>query len=230
MKIHCKKIISVFCAVILFALLFCSCSADPNVKQEDAATKDYQVRLDDGESEEEEQEGFHAYGSGKTEPVMLGGVSVEVGDFAVRSYELAYMMAEKEFEKPTDIPTELAVQYAFTHVFFKDFYSITNKSMVYRDTTADKIREELKNQFGTDDFDVTSSVLYNPEKELFEMWVPEYGTNIYYHIDAVNIDGEQAQIITTFYNELARETMLGRTTITVGLSDGKPVIRSLDTE
>ena len=62
------------------------------------------------------------------------------------------------------------------------------------------------------------------------MWIPEYGCNIYYTIDAVNVSGDQAEIITTFYNELKRQTMLGRTTINVKIKDGKPVIDSLSAE
>ena len=84
--------------------------------------------------------------------------------------------------------------------------------------------------FGRDDFDVKKSVLYNPGKQIFEMWIPEYGCNIYYKIDAVNIDKDKAEIITTFYNELKRKTMLGRTTIGIEIKDGKPVISSLATE
>ena len=73
-------------------------------------------------------------------------------------------------------------------------------------------------------------MLYNAGKKLFEMWTPEYGTNIYYTIDAVNVDGDTAEIITTFYNELKRSTMMGRTTITVKVQDGKPVIAALKAE
>ena len=230
MKSVTLKILSLLCAGVLAALSLSACGRDPNVKQDEETAATYHVEKADDEEAETEREGYHAYGAGKTEPVMIGDVQVKVADFALRSYELAYMMAQKSFSTPTELPVDVAVQYAFTHVFFPDFHSINNKVVQYRSASADQIRGELKNQFGTDDFPITDSVLYNPGKEIFEMWIPEYGTNIYYHIDAVNIDGDEAEIITTFFNELKRETMLGRTHITVKVLSGKPVIRALTAE
>ena len=122
------------------------------------------------------------------------------------------------------------MQYAFIHVFYDDFYTINNKTVQYRSAQEKQIRDVLKTQFGTDDFDVTSSMLYNADKKIFEMWIPSYGTNIYYNIDAVNVSSDEAEIITTFYNELERKTLFGRATITVRVQDDKPVIDSLKTE
>lgn len=224
------KITSLIFVLVLCASVFTACGVDPNVKQnDDGATSDYVVDVGE-EAQETEREGYHSYGNGKTDPVKIGGVDVSVKDFAVRSYELAFMMAQKNFDKPTDIPVDAAVQYAFSHVYIKDLNTITNKAMQYRDATEKQIRDTLKAYFGTDDFDVTSSVLYNPEKKIFEMWIPQYGTNIYYTIDAVNVSSDKAEINTTFFNELKRSTMLGRATITVAIQDGRPVIRSLKAE
>ena len=229
MKNSMIKTISIILAILLFAAVFSACGVDPNVKQEEKATADYQVKIED-EEEEVEREGFYAYGKGKTDPVTVNGVEVSVKDFAVRSYELAYLMAQKSFDKPEDIPLDAAVQYAFTHIFYKDFYNINNKAAQYRSAEEKQVRDSLTEQFGTDDFDVTSSMLYNPGKKIFEMWVPSYGTNIYYIIDAVNVGSDQAEIVTTFYNEFARQTLLGHATITVKIKDGKPVIHSLKAE
>ena len=230
MKHFSLKTLSLIFVFVLAASVFSACGVDPNVKQEDdRATSDYVV--DTGEdTQETEREGYHSYGNGKTDPVKIGGVDVSVKDFAVRSYELAFMMAQKNFDKPTDIPVDAAVQYAFSHVYIKDLNTITNKAMQYRDATEKQIRDTLKAYFGTDDFDVTSSVLYNPEKKIFEMWIPQYGTNIYYTVDAVNVSSDKAEITSTFFKELKRSTMLGRATVTVAVQDGKPVIRSLKAE
>lgn len=102
--------------------------------------------------------------------------------------------------------------------------------MQYRDAKESQIKEQLTRYFGRDDFKVKDSVLYNSGRDIFEMWIPEYGCNIYYRVDAVNVDKDKAEIITTFYNELKRETMLGRTTIVAAIKDGKPVIASLSAE
>lgn len=229
MKNHMIKLLAFLAAVVLAASALSACGVDPKVKQEDQETSDYKVKIDD-EDQETEREGFYAYGKGKVDPIKIGDVTVNVKDFAVRSYELGFNMAQKKFDKPKDIPLEAAVQYAFIHVFFDDFYAINNKTVQYRSTEEAKIKEVLKTQFGTDDFDVTSSMLYNRDKKIFEMWIPSYGTNIYYNIDAVNVSSDQAEIITTFYNELERKTLFGRATITVKIQDGKPVIYSLKAE
>ena len=229
MKHSMIKMISLLLAVFLSLAVFSACGVDPNVKQKEETASEYEVKID-GEEEEVEREGFYAYGKGKTDPVEVGGVEVSVTDFAVRSYELAFLMAQKNFKTPKDIPLDAAVQYAFTHIFYNDFYHITNKAAQYRSASEQQIRDSLKEQFGTDDFKVTSSMLYNPGKEIFEMWIPSYGTNIYYIIDAVNVDGDQAEIVSTFYNELARKTLLGKATITVKIQDGRPVIASLKAE
>lgn len=229
MKNHLKRTLCIIFAVIMIAATFAACGVDPNVKQEDEATNDYAVKIS-ADDEEKEKEGFHSYGAGKTDPVTVDGVEVEVTYFAVRSYELAYMFAQQNFSSVSDIPLDALVQYAMVHVYFEFPNEMSNKAMQYRDAKESQIKEQLKKYFGRDDFKVKDSMLYNPGKEIFEMWIPEYGCNIYYKIDAVNVDKDKAEIITTFYNELKRETMLGRTTIVVKIKDGKPIISSLATE
>ena len=225
------KTLSLLCAITFLALNLCSCDVDPNVAVEKETTDEYHIiEGDDADRQEVERNGFHAYGSGKTEPVLINDVEVNVCSFALRSYELAYMMAQTAFENPAELPVDIAVQYAFVHIYFPDFHSITNKAMQYKSATPAEICEELQAQFGTDDFPIADSILYNSAKDIFEIWIPEYGVNIYYHIDAVNINGDKAEIITTFYNELKHSTLLGRTHITVKEQDGKPVISSLTAE
>lgn len=229
MKTKVVRIISALFAAVIASACLSACNTDPNVAQKDETSSTYEVVQSGAEQDEKEREGYNAYPSGKTDPIKLGDTEVKVTDFALRSYELAMMMGQT-FKKPTDIPLDAAVQYAFLHVLYPDFYAIDNKSIQYKTATAEEIKAELKKQFGTDDFDITKSVLYNSSKKVFEMWTPEYGTNIYYTIDAVNIEGDHADIITTFYNELKRSTMMGRTTITVKVKDGKPVIAAVKSE
>lgn len=229
MKNNLKRTLCILFATVMLAVTFAACGVDPNVKQEEEATKDYAVNIS-GDEEEKELEGFHSYGTGKTDPVTVDGVEVEVTDFALRSYELAYMIAQPNFASVDDIPIDPLVQFAFAHVYFENLNEMNNKAMQYRDADESQIKEQLKLYFGRDDFKVKESVLYNSGKDIFEMWIPEYGCNIYYKIDAVNVDKNTAEIITTFYNELKRETMLGRTTIKVTIKDGKPIISSLSAE
>lgn len=140
------------------------------------------------------------------------------------------MLARPNFASVDDIPIDALVQFAFPHIYFKNLNEMDNKAMQYRDAKESQIKEQLTRYFGRDDFKVKDSVLYNSGRDIFEMWIPEYGCNIYYRVDAVNVDKDKAEIITTFYNELKRETMLGRTTIVAAIKDGKPVIASLSAE
>lgn len=229
MRIILNKTICLLFALIFTVFLFTACGVDPNVKQENETAADYDVKIKKDE-EEKELEGFHSYGNGKTDPVNVNGVEVNVKDFSLRAYELSYMMAQPNFEKVDDLPIDVIVQYAFSHVFFKNLNETNNKAMEYREAKENQIKEKLNLYFGRDDFDIKKSVLYNSGKDVFEMWLPEYGCNIYYTVDAVNVNGDEVKIITTFFNELKRETMLGRTTITVKIKDGKPVIDSLSSQ
>lgn len=221
-----KKLLCSLWAVLLIALTLASCGIDPNVKQEKET--DYIVKISD--EEEKELEGFHSYGAGKTDPVTVNGVEIDVAAFSIRSYELAYMIAQPNFTSVTEIPIDPLVQFAFSHVYFKNLNEMGNQAMQYRNANESQIKEQLMRYFGRDDFNVKGSVQYNAGKKLFEMWIPEYGCNIYYKVDAVNVEQDKAEIITTFYNELKRNTMLGRTTIVVKVKDGRPVIASLAAE
>ncbi len=230
MKSMTKKLLSLLCATVIAAAFLCACDADPNVVQNEATADSVEVIKPEDAQDATEREGFHAYHTGKTDPVKVKDVEVAPTDFALRSYELAFMMAQKSFSDPKDLPVDAAVQYALVHVFFPDFHSINNKAVQYRSASPDEVKDELKKQFGTDDFAIKDSMLYNPSKKIFEMWTPAYGTNIYDNIDAVEVDGDKAEITTTFYNELNHGTLLGKATITVKIKDGKPVIAAVKAE
>lgn len=210
---------------LLVGALF-SCGSDPNIKQEEEGKDNYVVETTP-EGEEKLLDGFHAYGSGKTDPIEIGGVKVDVCAFALRSYELAFMLAQKNFDKPTDIPLDAAVQFAFSHIYFKDLHSINNKAVQYKSATEKQISDSLKSLFGTDGFDIKKSMLYNSGKAVFEMWLPEYGTNVFYNIDSVNEKDAGADIRVTFYNEIKKDTLLGRETISVIIKDGKAYIGAM---
>lgn len=226
MKIIFKKTACITLAALMAAVILASCGVDPNVKQEEEATKDYSVNISE-DGKEKELSGFHSYAAGKTDPVTVKGVKVSVTDFSLRAYELAYMMAQKNFTSPDKIPIDALVQFSFSHVYFKNLNEMNNKAMQYRSAKEEQIKEQLKIYFGSDNYKIKDSALYNSGKKIFEMWIPEYGCNIYYTIDAVNVSGDNAEITTTFFNEFERETLLGKTTINVKIKDGKPVIASL---
>ncbi len=218
-----------FAILLICALMFtlCSCNGvDPNVKTKETKAEKYEVETQKNDSDGL-LEGYNAYGDGLTSPLTVKGVKVDVEAFALRSYELAFMMAQPKFKSVKDVSVDALAQYAFTHVFFKNFYEITNKITEFRQAKPEKVSKEFKKHFGKTKIDLKKSQLYNRGKKMFEMWLPEYGTNIFYRIDAADVKGSKAVIVTTFFNELKKNTKLGRTTITVKIEDGKPVIESL---
>lgn len=223
----CILAFGLMCAVMIS---MCSCTGvDPNVEEKETKSGDYQVETQN-ETTDVELDGFHAYGDGMTAPLTVKGVKVNVEDFALRSYELAFMLAQPKFKSVNDIPVDALAQFAFAHLYYENLYEIPNKMTDYCQTTQKKLNDELKKHFGENKVDLTKSELYNKSKKKFEMWMPEYGQNIYYKVDAANVEGDKAVIITTFYNELKKTTKLGRTTITVKIKDGKPVIAELSAD
>ncbi len=223
------KICSLFLAVV-FIFSLCSCmGVDPNVKQKETKSAEkYQVETE-GDNSQTELEGFHAYGDGFTSPLSVKGVKVDVEYYALRGYELSFMMAQTDFKSVKGISLDALTQYVFCHVYFENLFEITNKMTDYRQATLKQLNSVLKKHFGETKVDFKKSQLYNKAKKKFEMWVPEYGTNVYYRIDAADANGSKVKIITTFFKELKKTTKLGRTTITVEVKKGKPIISSLAT-
>ena len=217
-------------AAILSVSLFAGCGTDPNVKPQDSATDSYAVDMNATKDEAlSPGNGFQAYPSGKTDPVTVDGVEVSPNDFALRSFELGYMLG-CSFQDPGELSVDAAVQYGMTHIFEKNFYQLDNYAVAYRTVEPKLVEEELIRQFGKSDYDMTKSVFYNPTTKKLEMWLPEYGTDLYYHIDAADVSGSQLKVSTTFYNEKEKSTLFGKTAITVEVADGKPLIRSVSTQ
>lgn len=218
-------------AILLISTLlftFCSCmGVDPNVKPEkEVKEEEYEVEKPK-ENADALLEGFNAYGDGFTAPLTVKGVKVDVEAFALRSYELAFLIAQPSFKSVKDISVDALAQYAFVHVFFENFYEIPNKLTEFRQAKPKQVKSALEKQFGKVSVDLEKSLLYNKGKKMFEMWLPEYGSNVFYRVDAADVTGDKAVIVTTFYNELKKNTKLGRTEITVKIEDGKPVIASM---
>lgn len=225
-----RKAIAAGCLTAAFFLsLLAGCGADPNVRQETTAPEDYDVELENTADEAVNPYGFHAYASGKTDPVTVGGVEISPNACALRSFELGYMIGES-FGSVKELSLDAAVQYGMTHLFYENFYKIDNRSVAFRNVFPEKVEKELTRQFGKTDYDLTKSVFYNPSTKKLEMWIPEYGRDLYYNVDAADVSGKELTVVTTFYNEQEKSTLFGKATITVEAEDGGYVIRSVASE
>lgn len=229
MKMRTLRILSLMTAGILCISALSGCGSDPTVRQTEETKENYQVATEATGDEAENIYKFTAYPSGKTDPVTFKDVEVDVNAFALRSHELAYMIGETKFDSPDELSVDAATQFGFTHIFYEDFYKIDNRAVAFRTVKSEQIEEQLEKYFGKNSIDPEKSILYNPKTKKLEMWLPEYGTNMYYNIDAVQEEGDALEITTTFYREKAKSTLLCKTVISVGIEDGKPVILRLKT-
>ena len=223
------RILSLMTAGILCISALSGCGSDPTVRQTEETKENYQVATEATGDEAENIYKFTAYPSGKTDPVTFKDVEVDVNAFALRSHELAYMIGETKFDSPDELSVDAATQFGFTHIFYEDFYKIDNRAVAFRTVKSEQIKEQLEKYFGKNSIDPEKSILYNPKTKKLEMWLPEYGTNMYYNIDAVQEEGDALEITTTFYREKAKSTLLCKIVISVGIEDGKPVILRLKT-
>lgn len=223
------RILSLMTAGILCISALSGCGSDPTVRQTEETKENYQVATEATGDEAENIYKFTAYPSGKTDPVTFKDVEVDVNAFALRSHELAYMIGETKFDSPDELSVDAATQFGFTHIFYEDFYKIDNRAVAFRTVKSEQIEEQLEKYFVKNSIDPEKSILYNPKTKKLEMWLPEYGTNMYYNIDAVQEEGDALEITTTFYREKAKSTLLCKTVISVGIEDGKPVILRLKT-
>lgn len=229
MKMRTLRILSLMTAGILCISALAGCGSDPTVRQTEETKENYQVATEATGDEAENIYKFTAYPSGKTDPVTFKDVEVDVNAFALRSHELAYMIGETKFDSPDELSVDAATQFGFTHIFYEDFYKIDNRAVAFRTVKSEQIEEQLEKYFVKNSIDPEKSILYNPKTKKLEMWLPEYGTNMYYNIDAVQEEGDALEITTTFYREKAKSTLLCKTVISVGIEDGKPVILRLKT-
>ncbi len=223
-RVNFRKILAFLMAFVLISL--CSCGIDPNVKQNENKTTKYQIATTKSSENIDENE-FNAYGDGLCDAVTVKGVKVDVNAFALRSYELAFLIGTNSFKKAQKISVDALTQYAFAHLFYKDLYKISNSGAVYKEATNKKLQDELKKHFGKMKVDLKKSSLYNKGNKRFEMWLPEYGSNVYYRIDAADVSGDKVVIKTLFFNEMKKSTKLGKTQITVKIKNKKPIISSL---
>ena len=109
-----RKIMAVLMVFVLISL--CSCGIDPNVKQSSKSAKYQIATTKTGENVNENE--FNAYGDGLTDAVTVKGVKVDVNAFALRSYELAFLIGTNSFKKAQKISVDALTQYAFAHLFY----------------------------------------------------------------------------------------------------------------
>lgn len=216
------------CAALTAGILGGCGGIDPNVSADTAPQTSYEVVTDDGV--QELLEGNHAYFTGKTAPKDVGGVSVDPTYFALRSYELVFLLAQKSFNSVDEIQVDALAQFAFAHLYHENLNESEYAPTLHRSATAEEVSASVEKYFGVNSVDLTQSVLYNSANRVFEMWEPNYGRNVFCTIDAADVSDTRMTVVSSFYNEIERSTLLGHTTVVVENVDGAAVIKSVMTE
>lgn len=190
--------------LLVFTLLFslCACkNIDPNKKSNT-----------DSESD--------------TNLAESGSISeIDVDFFALRGYELCILLAQSSFESPDQIPINALVQFAMCHLFYDDLTKMPTTGMQIRTATVPEIEEKIKEYFGEANIDVTKSDLYNKGKQIFEMWEPHYGGDVYYTASANTKIGGLFEVKVNYYKDSAKTDSIGNVIVTLIKKNGKFYIK-----
>ena len=179
-------------------------------------------------------EGNFAYiGGGRDQVREINGVSVDVGAYARRSYELFYLLGQTSFNSPSEINLDSAVQFAFCHLFYNELWMMPRSGYQLKTASEEQITKKLSEYFGGTTFDVTKSTYYRSDLGAFEIVLPiQYGSNIFYTVDAAESDseGKYFMIYTSFYKDSNKKNLRGRTVLSLSVADGAVTIASLSSE
>lgn len=152
---------------------------------------------------------------------------INADDFAHRSYELRYLLAQERFNSPDDIPANALVQYSFCHLYYTNLTDMPRSGSQYRQASVDEIKQEIRKQFGEVNVDITNADLYNSGRKCFEMWEPLYGTDIFYKVTLRRAGENTYQARTTFYSDSSQKEIIGKTVLTVEDASGQVQIKKM---
>ena len=224
-----KYILIIPLLLIVTALASCS-NIDPVITHTDDTTDTYKVDTDDGTQKNNDHNDtveYKAYGGGEDKLLSVDGAVVDTGEFAIRAYELYYMLGQTDFQNINGIDVSALTQFAFCHLFYDELYNMPGGSMMYRQASQEDIDRCIEQFFGKNEIDTTKSVLYNRGKRVFEMWQPEYGTDIYYNVNSAEIDGVEVIIDVTFYSDINKSEQLNNIVLKLSIENNSAVISAM---
>ena len=219
---------------MLSATLFSCKDVDPNVRREEGTSRAVETKPAETVKQPAQTAEVKnvCVGGGRDNPQTVDGVTVDVAKLALRSYELCFLFAQKSFDDYSKINVDAAVQYAFCLLFYDELWQMPSSGDVYRSASVDEIEGKLKELFGKNDINVKKSYLYSSALDKFEMFQPNYGRSVYYNVDSAEVSGDDGEfrIFTTFYTDVSKSNIFGRTVLTVGFADGAAFIKSMTSE
>ena len=210
---------------------------DPNgrVEENTEAKEGVSVAVTEKNTEAPEADSgeYVCIGGGRDQTRDVNGVTVDVGAFALRSYELCFLLGQSGFSDPSEISLDPAVLFAFCHLYYDELWSMPNGGNLLCTASEDEITGKLAEYFGDAGFDVKKSEYYSSLSGEFEMFAPtQFGTSVYYNVDSAEFASGSGdfEIYTTFYKDSGKTTVLGRTVLTLKTADGRATIASMTSE
>lgn len=142
----------------------------------------------------------------------------EVG-FVKRAYELKYFLSINSFEKTSEISVNKITQYAMCHYFYNSMFDMP-KDMKYCEAKPEEIMKVVKKHFNLDKINYTASDIYNKGDDKFEMWLPNYNTNVFYNYVTTEKGNTTYDISASYYRDASKSQTIGSVDFTVSKVKG----------
>lgn len=167
-----------------------------------------------------------------SEPTQNNDVfkEIDLDTYANRSYELKFLIAQESFKSPEEISVNAIVQYAFSHLYYENLCEMPQNGISYRSATEAEIRKEIEKHFGPLDINIKDTYLYNKGNDKFEMWEPNYGTDIFYDVEGQLLAEGGYRVKTVFYTDDVKDKILATTFLTLNEYKGKIIIKSFNSK
>lgn len=139
-------------------------------------------------------------------------------DYVKLAYEMRNQFAFEAFDTPANASVGKLTQFAFCHIFSNTAsltdYDPLNRN-VYRAASESSIKAQMNKMLeNTEKIDIKSSDLYNKQDKKFEMWQPNYKTDVFARC-TVHKNGDLIELQCVFYSDSEKTEQLSQATLTV---------------
>lgn len=146
----------------------------------------------------------------------LSGFNAE--DFVKIAYEMKNQFDFEAFDTPASASAGKLTQFAFCHIYASTA-SLTDYDLlsttVYRAATESNIKIQMNKMLeDTEKINIKNSDLYNKQKKKFEMWQPNYKTDVYARC-TVRKNGDLIELQCVFYSDSEKTEPLSQASLTV---------------
>ncbi|MGN0114734.1 MAG: hypothetical protein ACI396_05365 [Acutalibacteraceae bacterium] len=144
-------------------------------------------------------------------------------DFVKLAYEMKNQFAFEAFDTPANASVSKLTQFAFCHIYSNTAsltdYDPLNRN-VYRAASESNIKTQMNKLLeDTEKIDIKGSDLYNKQDNIFEMWQPNYKTDVFARC-TVHKNGDLIELQCVFYSDSEKTEQFSQATLTVRYYNG----------